>query len=45
MGEVSGGIVMTMLYSFVALTVALAAIAGAWSLTREALRRADVPKS
>lgn len=34
---------MTMLYSFVAITVALSAVVGAWSLTKEALKKADVP--
>lgn len=34
---------MTMLYSFVAISVALAAIVGAWSLTKDALRKADTP--
>ena len=37
----SDEIFMTMLYSFVAITVALAAIVGAWSMTKEALRKAD----
>ena len=37
----SDEIFMTMLYSFVAITVALAAIVGAWSMTKEALRMAD----
>ena len=34
---------MTMLYSFVAIAVALASIVGAWSMTKDALRKDDVP--
>lgn len=32
---------MTMMYSFVSLAVSLAAIAGAWRLTKDALVRAE----
>ena len=34
-------VLMTMLYSFVLVAVALAAIVGAWSMTKEALHKAD----
>lgn len=32
-----------MLTSFVSISVALAAVVGAWNLTKEALRRAEPP--
>lgn len=39
----SDEILMTMLYSLIAVTVALASVAGAWSLTKDALRKAEPP--